>query len=253
MSDPLANDVNDKSATPDADGPSRVVGIGASAGGLEAVSELLKYLPSNTGMAFVFRERNFLLLFEDSPLSISDVTSPKAKKGRRTLQDARVSQLEQEVATSREHLQTLIEEQESTNEELHSGNEEIQSSNEELQSTNDELETAKEELQSTNEELITLNEELKSGNLELTEVNNDLMNLLKSVNIPIVMVDRGLRIRRFTPVAQRTLKLISADVGRMITDLRADIEVSQLDAMISEVMESLTTQEVEVQDRKGHW
>ena len=41
-------------AVPDADAPSRVVGIGASAGGLEAVSELLRNLPSNTGMAFVF-------------------------------------------------------------------------------------------------------------------------------------------------------------------------------------------------------
>jgi two-component system, chemotaxis family, CheB/CheR fusion protein len=34
--------------------PSRVVGIGASAGGLEAFSELLRYLPAKTGMAFVF-------------------------------------------------------------------------------------------------------------------------------------------------------------------------------------------------------
>lgn len=33
---------------------SRIVGIGASAGGLEAISELLTHLPSNTGMAFVF-------------------------------------------------------------------------------------------------------------------------------------------------------------------------------------------------------
>src|SRR5215469_5298638 len=39
---------------PDSDAPSRVVGIGASAGGLEAVSELLRHLPRNTGMAFVF-------------------------------------------------------------------------------------------------------------------------------------------------------------------------------------------------------
>src|ERR1700756_5253208 len=53
MSDPVANDVNNKPA-PDADGPSRVVGIGASAGGLEAVSELLRHLPDNTGMTFVF-------------------------------------------------------------------------------------------------------------------------------------------------------------------------------------------------------
>src|SRR5258707_5308510 len=30
-----------------------IVGIGASAGGLEAFSELLRYLPEKTGMAFV--------------------------------------------------------------------------------------------------------------------------------------------------------------------------------------------------------
>jgi two-component system CheB/CheR fusion protein len=38
----------------DEDTPFRVVGIGASAGGLEAFSELLRYLPKDTGMAFVF-------------------------------------------------------------------------------------------------------------------------------------------------------------------------------------------------------
>ena len=108
-------------------------------------------------------------------------------------------------------------------------------------------------MQSTNEELITLNEELKSGNVELSEVNNDLTNLLRSVNIPIVMVDRKLRIRRFTPVAQRMLKLIPADVGRSITDLRADVEVPQLEDLISGVIDGLTAKEVEVQDRSGHW
>ena len=33
--------------------PVCVVGIGASAGGLEALQQLLTFLPSNTGMAFV--------------------------------------------------------------------------------------------------------------------------------------------------------------------------------------------------------
>ena len=199
------------------------------------------------------RERCFVLLFEDSHVPIQEPASSKSKKPGKKLQNTRVSQLEQELATTREHLQTLVEEQESTNEELRSANEEIQSSNEELQSTNEELETAKEELQSTNEELITLNEELKSGNRELSEVNNDLTNLLRSVNIPIVMVDRNQRIRRFTPVVQRTLKLIPGDVGRSISDLRADIDVPDLEKLISEVMETLSTKEIEVQDRKGHW
>ena len=31
-----------------------VVAIGASAGGLEAMMELLKYLPADTGMAFIY-------------------------------------------------------------------------------------------------------------------------------------------------------------------------------------------------------
>jgi two-component system, chemotaxis family, CheB/CheR fusion protein len=87
----------------------------------------------------------------------------------------------------------------------------------------------------------------------IAEVNNDLTNLLRNVNIPIVMVDRNLRIRRFTPVAQRTLKLIPADVGRSIIDLRSDVEVPQLEELISEVMHTLSTKEVEVQDRRGHW
>jgi two-component system CheB/CheR fusion protein len=199
------------------------------------------------------RERCFLLLFEDSQVPTPEPPSASSKKRRKRPEDVRVSQLEQELTTAREHLQSLLEEHESTNEEPRSASEEIQSSNEELQSTNEELETAKEELQSTNEELITLNEELKSGNLELTEVNNDLTNLLRSVNIPIVMVDRSLRIRRFTPGAQRILKLIPADVGRSITDLRADVEIPELERLISEVMETLSTKEVELQDRQGHW
>lgn len=41
------------SSLPGAEAPSIVVGIGASAGGLEAIQELLKKLPDNTGMAFV--------------------------------------------------------------------------------------------------------------------------------------------------------------------------------------------------------
>jgi two-component system CheB/CheR fusion protein len=199
------------------------------------------------------RERWFILLFEDSHVPVQEVGSPSSKRPGKKGKNTRISQIEQELATTREHLQTLIEEQESINEELRSANEEIQSSNEELQSTNEELETAKEELQSTNEELITLNEELKSGNVELSELNNDLTNLLRSVNIPIVMVDRNLRIRRFTPVAQRTLKLIAADVGRVITDLRADVEIPKLEELVHEVMETLSSKEIEIQDRNGHW
>src|SRR5204862_6962531 len=115
-------------------------------------------------------------------------------------------------------LQSIIQDLEAANEELQSANEEILSSNEELQSTNEELDTAKEELQSTNEELNTVNEELHGRNEEISRVNADLVNLLASVQIAIVMVTSDLRIRRFTPVAEKLFNLIPADLGRPIGD-----------------------------------
>ena len=113
--------------------------------------------------------------------------------------EQQVRRLTQELVAAREYLQSVIEQQEATNEELQSANEEAQSANEELQSINEELETSKEEIQSSNEELATVNDELQNRNLELSRVNNDLVNLLGSVQMPIVMLGPDLRIRRFTP------------------------------------------------------
>ena len=117
-------------------------------------------------------------------------------------EDRRLPRLEHELAATKEYLQSLIEEHGRTNDDLGSANEELVSGNEELQSMNEELETAKEELQSTNEELTTVNDELQSRNQEVTQVNSDLLNLLATVDIPIVILDRERRIRRFTPKAQ---------------------------------------------------
>lgn len=167
--------------------------------------------------------------------------------------DKLVARLRQELTASKDYLQSVISEAERTNEELQSANEEILSSNEELQSTNEELHTAKEELQSTNEELTTVNDELHTRNGQLGEVNSDLVNLLNSVQIPIVMLSGDLRIRRFTPLAERALNLISSDVGRPLSDLRLSIVMPDFEKVIAEVMDSLTPREIEVQDHEGRW
>jgi two-component system CheB/CheR fusion protein len=167
--------------------------------------------------------------------------------------EAEILRLREELAAARESFQTVNEEQEATNEELKSANEEIQSSNEELQSTNEELETSKEEMQSTNEELATVNDELQHANLEASRVNNDLINLLASIQIPVVMVDNNLSIRRFTPAAQKFFSLIPTDVGRNISDIKIHVEVAELDKMILEVIETLHLKECEVRDRSGQW
>jgi two-component system, chemotaxis family, CheB/CheR fusion protein len=160
--------------------------------------------------------------------------------------------LERELTSTRDYLQSIIAEQERNNEQLKSANEEIQSANEELQSTIEELETAKEELQSTNEELATVNCELENRNAELTAINNDLKNLLASVNLPILMLDQGLRVRQITPQAKRLLNLIDTDVGRPIAHIRPNLELPELERLCHEVMESMSSTTREVMDKDGN-
>ncbi|MGL5939314.1 MAG: CheR family methyltransferase [Waterburya sp.] len=162
------------------------------------------------------------------------------------------------AATQRElsaqaHLQAAIQEQTQLNQNLRVANEEILSSNEELQSTNEELQTAKEEIQATNEELSTTNEELRSRNLQQNRDNSDLNNFISSISIPIVMLTNDLRIRRFTPTAQRLFNFIPTDIGRPFTDLHGNFDISQLEPMILEVLDTLNTKEHEIQTTSGCW
>ena len=200
--------------------------------------------------------RHFLVLFEDSATkSAGPGRKGKPPRGVKTpvADGTRVHSLEKELAANREYLQSIIQDLEAANEELQSANEEILSANEELQSTNEELDTAKEELQSTNEELNTVNEELQARNEELSRANSDLMNLLASVQIAIVMVASDLRIRRFTPMAEKVLNLIPTDIGRPISDIKPNIECPELEKLISESIDTISIKEREVQDRNGNW
>ncbi|MEA3641633.1 MAG: PAS domain-containing protein [Lamprobacter sp.] len=205
-------------------------------------------------------ERFYLILFEEHPVNAADAEPPSASASNGSEDDeergseadqARIAKLEKELEETREYMQSIIEDQESTNEELQSANEEVQSTNEELQSTNEELETAKEELQSTNEELATVNDELGHRNAELTATNNDLRNLLSSVNLPILMLDRELRVRQFTPRAKRLFNLIDGDVGRPIGNLRPNIDLPRLEALAHEVMESMAVKRLEAEGEHG--
>ena len=198
---------------------------------------------------------HYLVLFDQSRRATDDepVQDSAQSAGGRKPAKSQLEALERELAASREYLQSVIQELEAANEELQSANEEILSSNEELQSTNEELDTAKEELQSTNEELNTLNEELHGRNDELSRVNSDLINLLGSVQIAIVIVGSDMRIRRFTPMAEKVLNLIAADVHRSIGHINPNIEGANLQELIAECMDSISLIEREVRDRQGRW
>lgn len=211
----------------------------------------LEVIPLSTA-----RGEHFLILFEETkktPRKAGTAAPPKRRAGKQPELGVQVTDLRRELAASREYLQSIIQELEAANEELQSANEEILSSNEELQSTNEELDTAKEELQSTNEELNTVNEELHSRNEELTRLNSDLLNLLASVDIPIVIVGSALEIRRFTPKAEQLFNLMPGDVGRPISQIKPNFEIENLEGLIRETIDHVAPRQREVKDSAGRW
>ena len=215
------------------------------------MSVQIDVLPITSGGA---KTRSFLVLFQTRSTG-NDQQVQAAPQDHLTQdeKDRLIAQLRQDLSSTRFHLQSLVEERDARNQELVSANEEIQSANEELQSTNEELETTKEELQSANEELQTVNDELQQRNNILTQTGNDLTNLLNSVNIPLLMLTSDLRIRQFTPPMQKLLNVRAADVGRSISEIRLQLSIEDIEPILTEVLETLGTREIEVQDREGRW
>jgi len=188
------------------------------------------------------KERYFLVLFEDA----EPKSGPRAVH-KPAIQDHGASaRLQRELVATKEYLQSIVEDHATTLEELRSANEEAQAGNEEL-------ETAQEELESANEELNTLNEELKISNVEFSKVNRDLANLLESISIPLVMVGRDLRIRRFTRAIEPMLNLIASDVGRSITDLQPQMELPDLRRLLLDAMERGDRRPRDIRDSQGRW
>lgn len=206
------------------------------------------------------QDRCFLVLFERSSTEeflLKDKHEPEAIMKPVNL-DPEIDRLQAELATVRQELldtqivlQLTIDEQQTSSERLIVANEEILSSNEELKSTNEELQTAKEEIQSANEELKTTNDELKNRNIEASRANDDLLNLLNNINIPILMLSSDLCIRRFTPLVRSIFNVIPSDIGRPIRDIRFNVDVPELEALILEVLATLKTIELDVQDQDG--
>jgi two-component system CheB/CheR fusion protein len=156
----------------------------------------------------------------------------------------RMSNLETELAYTRETLQATIEELETSNEEMQATNEELVASNEELQSTN-------EELHSVNEELYTVNAEYQSKITELKELNTDMAHLLEGTDVGTVFLDHELHIRRFTSRIASVFRILPHDLGRKISDFSHNIERDSLMEDIERVHRDGVVIEDEVRDGAG--
>jgi len=193
-----------------------------------------------------------MVVFEEAASSMqakSDKRLPHSEKQG----SPHSAELEFELRSMREQLQSTIEELEASNEELQSTNEELQSANEELQSSNEELETSKEELQSVNEELITVNAESQSKIDELMQVTNDMNNLLAATKIATIFLDNDLNIKRFTPEISAVIKLIHTDIGRPVRDFASSLVYEDMVKDAGEVLRTLIPKEIELSDKNGLW
>jgi two-component system CheB/CheR fusion protein len=193
----------------------------------------------------------FLVLFqESSPDAAARPAEPEASP---LMSGDTVRRLEEELVRVKAQLRVTIERHETQAEELKASNEELQAMNEELRSSAEELETSKEELQSLNEELRTVNQELKIKVEEQAQANDDIQNLINSTEIGTIFVDRGSRIKLFTPRARDIFTLIPADRGRPLSDISSSLVDVDLHADIEHVLDRLERVERVVRTRDDRW
>ncbi|WP_411837161.1 chemotaxis protein CheB [Paracoccus sp. ME4] len=135
--------------------------------------------------------------------------------------------------------------------ELHSAVEELETANEELKSSNEEMMSMNEELQSTNEELSTVNDELKSKIDDLTAANSDLQNFFSATKIPLLVVDRDVRVRNFTGAALQIFPLRKSDHGRPLADVSNVFASDVLLRMAAEVAQRGEAQTTELREAQA--
>jgi len=192
-------------------------------------------------------ENGMYLIYVDEEKEVDVSTLKQTDISQTNFNETRIRELEVELKDTREQLQTAVEELESSNEEFQTSNEELMASNEELQSTN-------EELQTVNEELNTVNSEVQEMNRTLSLLNDDMENLLNSIDVGTVFLDRELTIRKFTSPLRELFALNESDVGRSIRDFSSKLIVDdriKIEKTAKKVYETDKTVELEVENQKG--
>jgi PAS domain S-box-containing protein len=201
----------------------------------------LEIIPIISGAA---KEHSFLVIFE----SVGIVEAPKSYRAHQRRADlAEVCvQLQQELHATRAHLRSVVEKRVGDIEELQRGNEELRSSNKELENLNLQMDDVREQLQTTNEELLLRNE-------EVLQINDDLLNLLSTIQMPIVMLDCDLRVRRFTSTAQGLVNIGYGDIGRRITEFPLKLDLPRLSELLEKAMDTVHSTELEIQAGNKKW
>jgi len=125
--------------------------------------------------------------------------------------------------------------------------------NQELGAEFESVRAAYHELESRNRQLETTVQQVLTSNENLQTANRDLLDVLTSVNIPILVVTAELRIRQFTPAMRKLADLEPGNVGGTLEQARFHFTIDTLDSQLQAVLEHLTPQEIEFKDHADHW
>src|SRR5687768_17152154 len=80
---------------------------------------------------------------------------------------------------------------------------------------------------------------------------NNLQNLINSIDLATIFLDRSLRVTLFTPAAKDIFNLILTDKGRLLSDITSNLNYDRLVEDAEMVLEKLQPIEREVSSAKG--
>ena len=158
--------------------------------------------------------------------------------------------LEQQLQAVKAALEGALQDFEISNDEHRAINEEATVMNEEAQVTIEELLSWKSGLETLTKETNELNGQLR-GALEVHQSNaNILRNILNSIGVAILQLDRDLHIKFFTPEIEPFFRLINTDVGRPLVDFNYLASDDQLEDDCLDVLRTPQPigREIEVSD-----
>ncbi len=186
-----------------------------------------------------------MVVFRDAPTPGPGTGSPPAL-GAQSDQTTESQRYQKEIERLR--LQATY-----TREKLQASNEQLQSTNEELQSANEELTTSKEEMQSMNEELQTINSELQTKLDDLALAQSDMQNVLNSIEIAVLFLDKDLNVRRYAERATAIINLRESDIGRPLSDLTSSLDYPELEEDARKTLDNLTVTEKQITTNEDRW
>jgi two-component system CheB/CheR fusion protein len=129
----------------------------------------------------------------------------------------------------------------------------LKATGDELRGAIAELLASKEELQSLNAELTAVNQQLRDKVQELSATSNDLANLLSSIELATLFLDRQSRIKRFTPAARKLFNLVASDMGRPLSEFSHRLCDFTLREDVEAALARLPPIKKEVRDENGRW